>query len=315
VKLDAQKLLDDLSEVVVREEEADGDKEKNSKVFTGEELAKAAASLDVKSTTLAVSEPLTVKSTTASEPLAVKKKKKKKVQETEEVRPKRKRKAEALPPQDLGYTPSSPSQPKCSPSDTTKTKDASPSESFVAQPSSPGKFTPDDIFSKLDLTISQSQVQAAFATGKQEEEFVEAAVAKTTPEEDDGSLPGWGRWTGEGVKARRKRKREPIEPIAPKAKRVQKFEGVDVKSMKYCAENIPHEFQSQKQYEESLRMPSGRDWNPVAVHKKKIIPRVITRAGAVITPLQYAKHLPPKERETLLQAWTAKRPERCKARL
>merc|ERR1712112_291785 len=81
-KLDAQKLLDDL-EVVAREEEEadDGDKEKNSKVFTGEELAKAAASLDVKSTTLAVSEPLTVKSTTASEPLAVmKKKKKKKVQ-------------------------------------------------------------------------------------------------------------------------------------------------------------------------------------------------------------------------------------------
>merc|ERR1712112_716963 len=79
-KLDAQKLLDDL-EVVAREEEEADDKEKNSKVFTGEELAKAAASLDVKSTTLAVSEPLTVKSTTASEPLAVmKKKKKKKVQ-------------------------------------------------------------------------------------------------------------------------------------------------------------------------------------------------------------------------------------------
>merc|ERR1712112_527076 len=104
-KLDAQKLLDDLEVVAREEEEADDDKEKNSKVFTGEELAKAAASLDVKSTTLAVSEPLTVKSTTASEPLAVmKKKKKKKVQETEEVRPKRKRKAEALPPQDLGYT-------------------------------------------------------------------------------------------------------------------------------------------------------------------------------------------------------------------
>jgi len=179
----------------------------------------------------------------------------------------------------------------------------------------------EDVFAALDLPQAcHDQIKSAFATGKQEEEFVAEQEDKHKKMqerecEDDGFLPGWGGWTGEGIAPRKRPVKKDFIPLGPKAKRVQKFDGVDTKVMKYLVEQAPHPFQSQKQYEESLRMPTGREWNTAAVHKRKVLPRVITKAGAIITPLQYAKHLPPSQRDELMDAWTSKKSVRSKARL
>lgn len=343
-KRDAQQLLDDMDALKGdgsdqdRDEDIEGDEPQigdSKPAFSAEELAAAAASLDAKaSASMTVSGPVSI----STEKPKKKKKRRKDAADVGVAAPCASKTTDtartapvstsadpaeaatpaapsslpvgttakkgdtlsgsAIPTQESGYTPSSPSRPRAA----------------IARPRK-DDVVPEDIFASLDFTNAQPEVQAAFATGTHEEDFEEAAKAKNAPKEvDDGKLPGWGGWTGEGIVPRKKRP-APIEPLAPKAKRVQKFEGVDAKSQKYCVENVPHPFQSQKQYEESLRMPTGRDWNSAAVHRRKIMPRVITKAGAVITPIQFAKQLPPTERDSLLEAWTAKRAVRCKARL
>lgn len=196
--------------------------------------------------------------------------------------------------------------------------DESDSEGGVQQ-----KMTPDEIFKSLDLPqSSHDQIKACFAGGKQEEEFVQEQEdrhkkkeEKLLEAEDADFLPGWGGWCGDGITSKRKRPQREFTPLQEKAKKVQKFEGTDTKIMKYAIESVPHPFQSQKQYEESLRMPTGKEWNTTAVHKKKVLPRIITKAGAVIQPLQFAKHLPQQERDNLIDAWTAKKPLKSKARM
>lgn len=210
----------------------------------------------------------------------------------------------------------------CSESGSEEDSDEENEEGGTKRPKQP-KLTPDEIFKSLDLPQnSYDQIRTCFATGKQEEEFVKEQEEKHKKKEDKlleaedaDFLAGWGGWTGEGIVHKPKKRKREFTPLAEKAKRVQKFEGVDTKSMKYGVESVPHPFQSQKQYEESLRMPTGKDWNSTAVHKRKVLPRVITKAGAVIKPLQYAKHMPEKERDELMDAWTAKKPVRSKARM
>lgn len=63
----------------------------------------------------------------------------------------------------------------------------------------------------------------------------------------------------------------------------------DAKSAKYLATELPTGFADPSQYEKSLRMPLGPDWNTSSVHKRMTAPKVVVRAGSVIDPMKFSK--------------------------
>ena len=50
---------------------------------------------------------------------------------------------------------------------------------------------------------------------------------------------------------------------------------------------VPFPFQTREQYERSLQQPLGPDWNAQTSFQAAIKPRVITKRGAVIDPIDY----------------------------
>ena len=53
-------------------------------------------------------------------------------------------------------------------------------------------------------------------------------------------------------------------------------------TMKYKIDKLPHPFKTREEYEQSIRMPLGDEWNTSHVVMKYTKPEVITRAGRII---------------------------------
>ena len=138
-------------------------------------------------------------------------------------------------------------------------------------------------------------------------------------------LVGWGSWTGEGIVPRKPKGKGKgkvdtqtanAETLVKKRPRVQMGEDKnDVSMGKYFVDKIPFPFQSPDQYNQEMRMPSGPEWNTMDTHLNRIKPKVCIKAGAIVPPLQFVKHLPPEQRDSVIDAWgAAKRPKRLKAK-
>ena len=50
--------------------------------------------------------------------------------------------------------------------------------------------------------------------------------------------------------------------------------------------SLPHPFHNVLEFEKRIQQPVGRTWNSVATFKKLTKPKVITRLGKVITPIE-----------------------------
>ncbi|RKP13801.1 small-subunit processome [Piptocephalis cylindrospora] len=122
------------------------------------------------------------------------------------------------------------------------------------------------------------------------------------------SLPGWGSWGGRGVKKQDSRKRKnafdlkreeaKAEREAEGEKRRRGRKDARLKDVhisekrqrttlsKYSVDKVPFPFKTREQYERSLTMPLGKEWNAQQAHQELVLPRVITKAGRVINPLE-----------------------------
>lgn len=182
-----------------------------------------------------------------------------------------------------------------------------------------------DVFARLDEENARSsgieQIKAAFpesafAEDDFENEILEKRQSKEEKEAAESEkLKGWGSWTGLGVVEKPKKVTKKLEVKA--VDRVQAYQKIDKKfADKYEVKNMPHQYQTKEQYESTLAAPVGRNWNTANVHKYKIQPKVVTRLGAVVAPLQYIKHAKnADERERMLEGWsTSKKPKKPKAR-
>eukprot|EP00929_Paragymnodinium_shiwhaense_P020008 TRINITY_DN13474_c0_g1_i1.p1 TRINITY_DN13474_c0_g1~~TRINITY_DN13474_c0_g1_i1.p1 ORF type:complete len:922 (+),score=324.67 TRINITY_DN13474_c0_g1_i1:108-2873(+) len=172
-------------------------------------------------------------------------------------------------------------------------------------------------------------VRTAFVQGTQEEDFEAEIDAKkderVAKASEDTSLAGWGSWTGEGLKPRpprpdQVRKTNKAVAAAEAAADAQKkskvvyLEGETV-APKYFVDKVPFGYESPDQYNQDLRMPTGKEWNTTDVHLQRIKPKVCVRAGAIVPPLQYVKHLPQEKRDDVMRAWASKKqPTRLKAK-
>ncbi|ORX49310.1 small-subunit processome [Piromyces finnis] len=125
---------------------------------------------------------------------------------------------------------------------------------------------------------------------------------ENAPETED-ALPGWGSWSGKGVK-KRKKKVQKVEKKKPNNNRKDaKLKNVIInerrikKSVKLMVSDVPHPFENREQYEKSLRAPVGKEWTTANTHKESIRPRVLTMPGKIIHPLKFTKQFSDKKQE------------------
>mmetsp|Transcript_71089 Transcript_71089/g.153214 ORF Transcript_71089/g.153214 Transcript_71089/m.153214 type:complete len:315 (+) Transcript_71089:174-1118(+) len=180
-----------------------------------------------------------------------------------------------------------------------------------------------NVFS-MDSEAAREQrnlVRTAFVQGSQmddfEDEQEELAREKEEKDNADDRLPGWGGWTGTGIRARKPRpKKQEPEPETKKPSRVQVFEGAGKESAKYFVDKVPYPYQNVEQYDQQMKMPTGPEWNTLPMHLGKIKPKLFVKVGAIVPPLEYVKHLATDaERDSAIKTWSAgKQPKRQKAR-
>ncbi|CAG8573767.1 2092_t:CDS:10 [Ambispora gerdemannii] len=157
---------------------------------------------------------------------------------------------------------------------------------------------------KTPIGFSQRELVArAFANDNVVEEFEAeklAAIDEDTPKEKDLTLPGWGSWAGKGVKKKPTKNnnfRIIQKPVPGEGIEVSKRKDANLKHViinekrikkatKYLATQIPYPYETREQYERSLRNPLGKEWNTYEVFQKMVKPRVTTKMGTIIDPLE-----------------------------
>lgn len=149
----------------------------------------------------------------------------------------------------------------------------------------------------IEDVFEEDDVVASFRQEKEDE------MNKDKPEHIDLSLPGWGSWGGKGVKAPKRKKNRLIFKAVPKMPRRDENKGdiiikeyKDPKLAVHKVKDIPFPFTSIRDYEASIRAPLGNTFVPEKAHKKLIQPSVITKAGAIIEPMDEDELLVKKNR-------------------
>ncbi|CEL98405.1 unnamed protein product [Vitrella brassicaformis CCMP3155] len=191
-----------------------------------------------------------------------------------------------------------------------------------------------DVGSTEEREQQRELLRQTFQSSTHEDDFVREVGQdedeKLTAEEKNTSadLPGWGEWAGSGVRPNRRKQREKEVKERQKQAAIAKREHqvrrkpvsvtqcLDRKAAKYYTTTVPHPYQSKQQYDRMLQHPTGPDWNTTAVFHRLIQPKLNVRVGAVVPPLQHAKHLSPKARDSLLRAWDSKaKPQQRRTKL
>ncbi|KAF9503812.1 hypothetical protein BS47DRAFT_1402036 [Hydnum rufescens UP504] len=119
-------------------------------------------------------------------------------------------------------------------------------------------------------------VALAFAGDNVVEEFTarkQREIEADAPTTIDMTLPGWGSWGGRGTK-----KSQPKPHLIKKRK--------DKKAGRYMVKDLPHPYTTKAQFELSLEMPIGSEWNTRMGFQKSTLPKVIKKMGTVINPIE-----------------------------
>ncbi|KAL2264773.1 hypothetical protein VTJ83DRAFT_7283 [Remersonia thermophila] len=162
-----------------------------------------------------------------------------------------------------------------------------------------GQDSDEEFVSHLPMAIrDQKLIERAFAGEDVHGQFEEekAEVEREDDEKEiDNTLPGWGSWVGEGVSKREQRRHQgrfvtKVEGVKKTDRKDYKLKGVIIsekrvkKNDKYLASQLPHPFESQHQYERSLRLPMGPEWSTKETFQDATKPRVILKQG-IIAPM------------------------------
>ncbi|RGP70678.1 hypothetical protein FLONG3_7357 [Fusarium longipes] len=160
-----------------------------------------------------------------------------------------------------------------------------------------------DVESETDLHLpmairDQEMLDRAFAGEDVAGDFEAEKTAIAEDEDDkviDNTLPGWGSWVGDGVSAKEKKRHygrflTKVDGIKKKDRKDAKLEKVIInekrvkKNDRYLASQLPHPFESRQQYERSLRLPVGPEWQTKETFQDSTKPRVLMKQG-IIAPM------------------------------
>ncbi|XP_064629730.1 U3 small nucleolar RNA-associated protein 14 homolog A-like [Lineus longissimus] len=146
-----------------------------------------------------------------------------------------------------------------------------------------------------DEDAQRMTISEAFVDDDVMEEFSKekkAAIDRDKPKDLDLTLPGWGDWGGTGlVVSKRKRKRFRIKAAPAPPRKDSNLDNVilsetkDNSVAKHQVSNLPYTYNNVKQFESSVRAPIGKTWNPETSFRDLTKPKVLTRAGTIIEPM------------------------------
>ncbi|KZO95969.1 Utp14-domain-containing protein [Calocera viscosa TUFC12733] len=138
-------------------------------------------------------------------------------------------------------------------------------------------------------------VAQAFAGDNVIEEFEEEKrreVEANAPREEDTTLPGWGSWGGKGTREPKKKFTKTVPGVLPTEradagkKNVIINEKRDKRGGKYQLKDLPWPYTNTGQFERMVEQPLGSEWNTRTIHQRLTVPRVVTKMGTVIDPLE-----------------------------
>ncbi|KAJ3095540.1 hypothetical protein HDU97_006816 [Phlyctochytrium planicorne] len=157
--------------------------------------------------------------------------------------------------------------------------------------------------------LTKSDVmQMAFANDDVFAEFEEekqGIIDQDKPKDEDVTLPGWGAWSGNGIAPKKNvvvKKAKAHEGVDASKRKDAKLKNVIIsekpnrKAAKFMATTVPHGFQTRDQYEESIRLPMGKEWNANMSHSKLVAPKVVVKMGQIIQPLNKVLLAPNSEK-------------------
>ncbi|UZJ55389.1 hypothetical protein CBS101457_004709 [Exobasidium rhododendri] len=126
-----------------------------------------------------------------------------------------------------------------------------------------------------------------------------AIMEADAPQVIDTTLPGWGAWTGKGVRTNKKRQEEQkrrfskvLPGLDPSKRKDANMTNViinhkkDKKVARYTPTDVPYPYTSRAQYEMAMRNPLGPEWNTRTQHQKMTLPKVLTKPGKAIKPIE-----------------------------
>eukprot|EP01132_Coremiostelium_polycephalum_P004930 gene4930-6146_t len=143
----------------------------------------------------------------------------------------------------------------------------------------------------------------AFAKDDVEDEFMKEkmqSIEEDVPEVKSNYIPGWGTWTGDAKSEKKAKNREEQlkikrqENIKKAARKRIDYENsrviIDEKApvesvSKYVLTKLPNHYASKDQYESTLSLPVGKDWNTRTAFQKLIEPKVSVIPGTYIKPV------------------------------
>ncbi|SCZ88728.1 BZ3500_MvSof-1268-A1-R1_Chr2-1g04597 [Microbotryum saponariae] len=127
------------------------------------------------------------------------------------------------------------------------------------------------------------------------EEEKRREIERDAPKEIDNTLPGWGAWSGKGVKKSKKPQRKfitHVPGIKASDRQDAKFSNViisekkDKKASKYLLKDLPFPYTSVAQHEHKLRTPMGPEWSTSTVLRDQTLPSVLIKPGVTIRPVE-----------------------------
>ena len=160
----------------------------------------------------------------------------------------------------------------------------------------------------VEMAFAGPDLQDEFSSIKQkiidEELGIDAKKAKIVQD----VKAGWGDWAGPGpngnqISSKILKKRDRLMKAAEDDAELKRKNRADAKmsnivlsdrriktSSKFKIAEIPHPFTSQAEYEKSLTMPIGEEWNASHVVRQNTKPDIFMRAGRVVEPIKLAKN-------------------------
>ncbi|WFC97508.1 hypothetical protein MYAM1_000222 [Malassezia yamatoensis] len=120
------------------------------------------------------------------------------------------------------------------------------------------------------------------------------AIRSDAPREESTELPGWGSWGGKGARRHPKNSKHvrSVPGLAADQRKDRAMDNViinerlDKKAARYKAKDLPYPYTSAAQYEAAMRQPIGSEWNTRTQHQRLSLPRVSTKLGQRIDPIQ-----------------------------
>jgi U3 small nucleolar RNA-associated protein 14 len=120
------------------------------------------------------------------------------------------------------------------------------------------------------------------------------------PQDKNATLPGWGEWGGEDEQLGEKHKGKVAElelkrnigkatlmnaRADSKLSHVIINHDVDLVPSKHMLHMVPRPFADAGEFQRSMRQPIGPEWNTAKTFNAGVQPKVMTKAGVVIDPV------------------------------